>query len=87
MSHFAECNIKAWEGADNPPPWCNCQTIAEVEIKAREDERRDTLAKCIEAVTRTPGIYLNLVNPNPPLRKFVDEMDVIVALRDLQDKP
>jgi hypothetical protein len=58
---------------------CKCDLIA----KARED----MLSKCIEAVTETPGIYMNLLNPNPPLRKFVDEMDVIAALRDLQDKP
>ena len=45
--------------------------------------REQVIKECIKAVIKTQGIYLNLLSPNPPLRKWVDEMDVISALRDL----
>jgi hypothetical protein len=72
MSHFVECNIKAWEGADNPPPWCNCQTIAEVEIKAQ----RDMLAKCIAAVR-----WVELISA---AGEYLSRRGVLAALRALQ---
>ena len=46
MRHFDECNIKAWEGAENPPPWCNCQTVAEIGIRTRSE----VIAECITVV-------------------------------------
>jgi hypothetical protein len=76
MSHFDECNIKAWEGAENPPPWCNCQTIALLEMAAQ----RDMLAKCIEvaqkAYRQAPEGYTD--NEAAEL--------AFAALRDLQDR-
>ena len=76
MSHFDECNIKAWEGTDNPPPWCNCQTIAEVEISGREQAIRD----CIAAVEALPW-------STQTWQAHDERASVIAVLRALLEKP
>ena len=77
MSHFDECNIKAWEGAENPPPWCNCQTVAEIWIKTRSE----VIAECIAAVE-----YLH--DHEAPHDAHKDALwNAITALRALQEQP
>jgi len=79
MTHFDECNIKAWEGADNPPPWCNCQIIAEVEVKAREDES----IRCIRTVrtyAETLPRWDHLGTHSPGCDKHHPECALLVAL-------
>ena len=88
LGHDPLCTWRQAEEADagDPRRWlagglaiCDCDKIAKV--------REDMLAKCIKATIRTSGIYINLSSPLPPLRKWIDEMDIVAALRALQEKP
>ena len=51
-----------------------------------EHGRYRAIRDCIAAVKDIQGIYVNLMSPNPPLRKWIDEMDVIDVLREMMDK-
>ena len=72
MTHDPLCPLVTDDPDIRSDYYCGCQLIAKV--------RDNMISQCVGALITSPGIYLNLWNPEPPLRKWIDELDAIASL-------